>query len=129
VVSVTPAALADTVTACATFTAETDAEKLPLVAPAAIVTEAGTVTAELLLARLTLRLPLGTAAFVTTVQLSVPAPVIVVGAQLNWVSFGTPLPNSPTFFEAPSAELLLTVSAPVVDPVTVGSNCKVSVAA
>jgi hypothetical protein len=125
----TPAALADTVTACATLTAETDAEKLPLVAPAASVIEDGTVNARLLLAKLTLRPPLGTAAFITTVQVSVPAPVIVVVAQLNWVSFGTPLPNSPTFFEAPSAELLLTVSAPVVDPVKVGSNCKVSVAA
>jgi hypothetical protein len=52
-----------------------------------------------------------------------------VVAQFNWVSFGTPLPDSPTLFKAPSAELLVKSNSPVVDPVKVGSNCKVSVAA
>ena len=122
-----PVELADTVTACATFTAETAAEKLPLVAPAANVIEAGTANDELLLLRPTVRPPLGTAVFVTTVQLSVPAPVIVVLAQFNLVSLGTPLPCSPIFFNVPSDEVLVMSSSPVVEPVAEGSNCKVSV--
>jgi len=46
-------ALAVSVTVCAVLTEETVAVKLPDVAPEAIVTEAGTETAELLLARFT----------------------------------------------------------------------------
>jgi hypothetical protein len=57
-------------------TAETVAEKLALVAPAATVSEAGTVTAALLLARFTVNPPLAAASFRVTVQASVPAPVI-----------------------------------------------------
>jgi hypothetical protein len=124
----TPVALADTVTACATFTAETVAVKLPLVEPAANVNEAGTTNDELLLLRLTASPPVGTAMFVFTVQLSLPAPVIVVSAQLNWLSLGTPRPSSPIFFNDASDELLVIETSPVVDPVVVGSNCKVSVA-
>lgn len=124
-----PVALAEIVTACATFTAETVAEKLPLVEPAASVIEAGTTNDELLLARPTFRPPLGTAAPVATVQLSVPAPVIVVLVQLNRVSLGTPLPMIPILFKAPSDELLVRSSSPVDEPVVVGSNCKVTVAA
>lgn len=123
-----PVALADTVTACATFTAETVAEKLPLVAPAANAIEAGTTKAELLLLRLTFNPPVGTIALVDTVQLSVPAPVIVELLQLNWDSLGTPLPFSPILFKDASDELLVMSNSPVVDPVNVGSNCKVSVA-
>jgi hypothetical protein len=125
----TPAALADTVTACATLTAETLAEKLPLAVPAGSVIEAGTTKDELLLVRLTFRPPVGTVELVDKVQLSDPAPVIVLLAQLNRVSCGTPLPCSPILFNIPSAELLVRSSSPVVDPVTVGSNCSVSVAA
>lgn len=124
----TPVALAETVTACATFTAETVAEKLPLVAPAASAIEAGTVKAELLLLRLTFNPPLGTAELVATVQLSVPAPVIVVLVQLNFANLGTPLPCSPILFKDASDELLVMSNSPVVDPVAVGSNCNVSVA-
>ncbi len=124
----TPVELAETVTACATFTAETVAEKLPLVAPAANVIEAGTTKAELLLLRVTFNPPLGTAALVDTVQLSVPAPVIVVLVQFNWDSFGTPLPCSPILFQDASDELLVMSNSPVADPVAVGANCKVSVA-
>lgn len=122
-----PVELADTVTACATFTAETVAEKLPLVTPAASAIEAGTTNDELLLLRPTVRPPVGTDVFVTTVQLSVPAPVIVVLVQLNLVSLGTPLPCSPILFNAPSDEVLVMSSSPAVEPVAVGSNCKVSV--
>jgi hypothetical protein len=59
------------------------AVKLALPSPVATVTEAGTVTAELLLARLTVNPPLGAAALSPTVHVSVPAPVIVPLAQLN----------------------------------------------
>lgn len=122
-----PVAFADTVTACATFTAETVAEKVPLVAPAASVIEAGTTNDELLLVRPTVRPPLGTAVFVATVQLSVPAPVIVVLAQFKLVSLGTPLPFSPILFKDASDESLVMSSSPVVEPVAEGSNCKVRV--
>jgi hypothetical protein len=47
-----------------------------LVAPAGTVTVLGTVTAELLLDRFTLRPPLGAEALSVTVQASVPNPVI-----------------------------------------------------
>jgi hypothetical protein len=124
-----PVALAETVTACATFTAETVAEKFPLVEPAASVIEAGTTKDGLLLVRFTFRPPLGTAVLVVTVQLSVPAPVIVVLVQLNCVSLGTPLPRNPILLKFPSDELLVRSSSPVVEPVAAGSNCKVTVAA
>jgi hypothetical protein len=51
------------------------AVKLLVVAPAVTVTLAGTLTAELLLARLIENPPLVAAAFSVTVQLSVPGPV------------------------------------------------------
>jgi hypothetical protein len=125
---VTPVELAVKVTACATFTAETVAEKLPLVAPTAREIEAGTVTAGLLLPRFTVSPPVGHAAFVVTVQLSVPAPVIVPLVQLSALSLGTPLPPSLILFKALSAELLVRSSSPVAAPVTVGSNCSERVA-
>jgi hypothetical protein len=69
-------ALAVRVTACAVVTDDTLAVNPALVALAATVTVAGTVTAALLLARLTLKPPLPAAAVSVTVQLSLPAPVI-----------------------------------------------------
>ena len=123
-----PVELADTVTACATFTAETVAEKFPLEEPAASVIEAGTTNDGLLLLRLTFKPPIGTSRLVVTVQLSVPAPVIVVLVQLSWFSLGTALPLIPILFKAPSDELLVRSNSPVVEPVAVGSNCKVTVA-
>jgi hypothetical protein len=69
------------------------AVKLPVVAPAAIVTLAGTLTAELLLATPTANPPLGAAAFSVTVQLSVPAPVIDALPQLSPLSSGVPVPT------------------------------------
>jgi hypothetical protein len=86
-VSVTPLPLAVRVTVCAVLTEETVAAKVALVEPAATVTEAGTVTALLLLARLTVNPPLGAAALSATVQESVPAPVIDPLAQLNEEKF------------------------------------------
>lgn len=123
-----PVALAETVTACATFTAETVAEKLPLVEPAASDIEAGTTNEESLLVRFTFSPPVGTARLVVTVQLSVPAPVMVLEAQLSFVSLGTPRPCSPIRHEAPVVALLVMDRSPVADPVVVGSNCNVTVA-
>ena len=110
------------------LTEETVAAKLALVAPAATVTLAGTVTAGLLLARLTAKPPVAAAAFRVTVQLSVPAPVIAPLLQLSPVSSGTPVPLRPTTVEEPVEELLVKVSEPETAPVAVGSNCTVSVA-
>ena len=56
--------------------AETAAVKLALVAPAGTVMDEGTVTALLLLDRLTASPPLPAAAESVTVQASVPAPVM-----------------------------------------------------
>jgi hypothetical protein len=75
------------------LTADTVAVKLAVVDPAATVTEAGTVTAELLLARLTANPPLGAAAFSVTAQLSVPAPVIDELVQLSALNTGTLVPS------------------------------------
>ena len=86
-------ALAVNVTVCAEPTAETVAVKLPVFDPAATVTEAGTVTAELLLAKLTANPPLGAAAFSVTVQLSVPAPVMDPLTQVSALNTGTLVPN------------------------------------
>ena len=102
--------------------------KLPVVAPAATVTLAGTVTAELLLARLTTNPPLAAAAFRVTVQLSVPAPVIDPLVQLNALNTGTPLPLRLITVDVPLEELLVKVNEPEAAPAVVGSNCTVNVA-
>ena len=80
---VTPPALADNVAVCAVVTVVAEAVNLALVAPAVTVTVAGTETAELLLDRLTVSPPLGAAALNATVQVSLPAPVIVPLVQFN----------------------------------------------
>lgn len=77
------------VAVCAVLTALTVAAKLALVAPAATVTDAGTVIAELLLLRLIANPPVGAAPLKATVQLSAPAPVIDPLAQLKPFSTGT----------------------------------------
>jgi len=127
-VSATLLALAVRVTVCAVLTEETVAVKVAVVAPAATVTEAGTATDELLLARLTAKPPVGAAAFRVTVQLSVPAPVIEPLTQLSALSTGTPVPLRLTTVEVPLEELLVNVSEPEAAPAVVGSNCSVSVA-
>jgi hypothetical protein len=71
---VTPAALALKVAFCVDPTADALAVKPALVAPAATVTAAGTVTAVLLLDRLTLSPPVGAAAFSFTVHASFAKP-------------------------------------------------------
>lgn len=88
--SVTPPAVAVSVTVCGT--GETVAVNLALVAPAATVTVAGTVTAILLLARVTVSPPLAAAAFSVTVQESLPDPVRELLLQDNAIRAGTPAP-------------------------------------
>ena len=83
---VTPFAVAVKVAACAELTAETAALNPALVAFAGTLTEAGSVTALLLLARVTLSPPLGAAALRETVQVSVPAVVIEDVVQLSALS-------------------------------------------
>jgi len=121
-------ALAVRVAVCAVLTEETVAVKVAVVDPAATVTEAGTLTFESLLARLTANPPVAAAAFSVTVQLSVPAPVIEPLVQLSPLSTGTPVPLRLTAVEVPPEELLVRVSEPEMAPAVVGSNCTVSVA-
>lgn len=128
-VCATVPALADNVIGVDVVTEETVAVKLALAAPATTVTVRGTDTSVLLLLpRLTTRPPVAAAAFSVTVQLSVPAPVIVPFAQFNPVSTGTPVPLKPTTVEVPVDELLVKVSDPEISPDVPGSNLTVSVA-
>jgi hypothetical protein len=124
--SATPPTLAVNVAACTEVTGETFAVNWALVEPAAMVTEAGTTTALLLLVRLTPR-PLSAAAFSVTLQLSVPAPVIAPLAQVSPLSTGTPMPLRATEAEDPFAALLVTVNWPVAAPDDAGSNLMVNV--
>jgi len=98
------------------------AEKLAVVAPVATVTEAGTITAELLLARVTRTLPPTAVAFSVTVQLSVPTPVIDPLLQLSPLNTGTPVPVRLIKVEVPVVELLVNVNEPESAPAAVGSN-------
>jgi hypothetical protein len=72
---VTPLALAVTVAVCVVLTAEAVTPKDALTAPAGIVSEAGTVSAVLLLAKATAKPPLGAAAVRLTEHASDAAPV------------------------------------------------------
>src|SRR5665213_246232 len=92
--SFTPPTFPASVTVCVVLTADTTAVKPALVAFGGTITVAGTVTAALLLDRLTIRPPLGAAALSVTVQASVPAPVsdaLPHPSALNAVAFGLPL--------------------------------------
>ena len=95
-------ALAVSVTACAVVTDETFAVNPALVVFAGTTSVAGTVTAALLLIRLTLRPPLPGAAVRVTVQLSVPDSVIDALLQEIALNAANPL--------APAAAGLFTVT-------------------
>jgi hypothetical protein len=103
-------ALAVNVAVWAVLTEATVAVKLALDAPAGTVTEAGTVTALSLLARLTVNPPVFAAAFSVTVQVSVPAPLMELLLQLNALNTGTPVPVKVTIDVVPVEELLVMVS-------------------
>jgi hypothetical protein len=88
-------ALAVRVTACADVTEDTVAVNPALVAFAGTINVAGSVTAELLLARFTLRPPLPAAAVSVTVQLSLPDSAIDALLQesaLNAAGTAVPVP-------------------------------------
>ena len=108
------------------LTDDTVAVKLAVVVPAATVTVAGTVTAELLLARFTAKPPLSAAALSVTVQLSVPAPVMEPLVQFNELNTAglaaTPVPLSPTTSVPFTAASLEIVSAPVAAPIAAGEK-------
>jgi len=78
------------VTVCAALTAETGATNGALVAPDGTVTEAGTMMALLLLAKVIARPEVGAAAVSFTVQFSVPAPVMEELEQLKDASEAVP---------------------------------------
>lgn len=82
-----------TIADCEVVTAAAVALNHMLVAPAATVTEAGTVTALLLLDKLTFNPPLGAAELRNTVQGSVSAPVICQDWQPTELTFGVVAPN------------------------------------
>jgi hypothetical protein len=84
-----PFALALSVADCDDDTEATVAVKEADVAFAATVTDAGTVTADLVLARLTLKPPVGAADERVTVQASEPAPLKDALSQLRPVIVGT----------------------------------------
>jgi hypothetical protein len=96
-----------------------------LVALAGTTTDAGTLTAVLLLERLTLN-PLPDAAELNvTVQASVPEPVIDAlphDRALKEGGAGVPLPARLTAVLGLAEELLETVSCPATDPAAVGAN-------
>ena len=117
-------AVAVRVTDCAVEADEAVAVNVALVAPTATVTVDGTVTAELLLARLTLTALLAGATFSVTVHASVPAPVIDELAQLRPVSTGTPMPLRLTAFVLFVEELLVIWSCPVNSFAALGLNFK-----
>ena len=118
--SATPLALADKTTVCEEEIVPTVAENVALKAPDGIVTEAGTATTLLLLARPTENPLFGAAAFRVTVQLSVPAPVSDALVQVRPVSTGTPVPVTLIVAELPLEELLARVSEPETAPAAVG---------
>ncbi len=115
-------ALAVRVTVCAVETAETVAEKVALVVPAATVTDEGTMTAVLLLPRLMAKPLAAAAALSVTVQASLAAPVMDEFVQERPVSTGTPVPLRLSTLDAPEEELLARVSVPVAAPAAAGSN-------
>jgi hypothetical protein len=119
-------ALAVNVAVCAVVTDAMFAVKLAEVAPAGTATEAGTVTALLLLATFTANPPAAAAAFSVIVQLSVPEPVIEALLQERLLSTGLPVPLKLTTVDEPLEELLDSVNCPLSAPAVVGANCTVS---
>jgi hypothetical protein len=124
VVFVTPAAVAVMVAVCAVITADAVAVKAAVVAPLAIATDAGRVTALLLLARFTVSPPLGAAAVRLTVQASVVAPVSEPLVQETALSAAGawPVPLRLRIVVPPAVALLVMVRVPVTAPAAVGSK-------
>jgi hypothetical protein len=127
-VSDTPPALAPRVTVWSVVAADTVAVNVALVAPEATVTEAGTVTAELLLDKLTVIPPLPAAVLSATVQESVPEPTMDALTQDSALNAAVadadvPVPLRATTTVPLVEEVLVTVICPVAAPVATGLNC------
>ena len=116
--------MAVSVAVCVVVTAVAVAVNAALDAPAATVTEAGTVTALLLLARLT-AVELGAAPVSVTVQGSVAAPVSEALLHETALTVGCPVPLSAI---VAVVALLVIVTEPVAAPATVGSKPTVRLA-
>ena len=105
-----PPAFAVRMAVCELVTEETVAEKLALAEPAATVTEDGTVTAALLLERLTANPPLAAAAFNVNEHVSVPAPRNDEVVHEKALIEGCPVPLRGTVVVEPLAASLVSVS-------------------
>jgi hypothetical protein len=118
------------VAVCAVVTAEAVAVKAAVVALPATVTDVGTLTALLLLLRLTVRPPLLAAEVRVTVQASVVAPVSEPLLQETALraAVACPVPLMLTVAVPPEVALLLMVSVPARAPAVVGSKLTTSVA-
>jgi hypothetical protein len=128
----TPFALADKVAGCVVGTDDTVAAKPALLAYCGTTTLAGTVTAELLLARFTVILPLVFLEFNVTEQAKAPGPVIeglLHDRSARLTAGAVPFPVSAIDALGLLEALLLTVILPDATYSTVGSNCTSSVAA
>ncbi len=110
------------------LTAAAFAANIALVAPAATVTDDGTVSAEVLLERFTARPPVGAKMLDITVHVSVPDPEICALAQLNplsaavWPDFD-PLPWSLTVRDGVEELLVMTLKEAVESTASVGLKC------
>jgi hypothetical protein len=123
-----PPALAVRVADCDVLTDDTVAVNPALVDVAGTVNEAGTVTALLLLERLTAAPPLGADPVNVTVHESVPDPVMEELVQYMALTAGVtvvPVPLKLTTAEGLVDELFEIVNCPVTDPAAVGLNCTV----
>jgi hypothetical protein len=123
----TPPALAVRVAVCAALTAVDVAVKVALEAPAAMVTEAGTVTALLLLVRLTI-VPTATGPVIVTLHASATAPVSDPPLQETPLSDGGACPVPLNAIVGVLDALLLISTVPVTAPETAGSKPMVSTA-
>lgn len=97
-----------------------------LASPAGTVIVLGVFTAELPLDRFTVKPPPGAAAVNVTVHASVPAPVILPllhDSMLRVAGGAVPVPLRPITAVPLVVELLVTVSCPVAELSTAGSNC------
>ena len=127
-----PSAAAVTVAVCAVVTTDAVAVNVAVVAPAATITDDGTVSALLLLDRSTVSPPAPAAAVSVTVQSSVPAPVSESLLHVSPLSTPSPVATAPVpvrpIVAVPDEALSVSVTAPVAAPAAVGSNPTVSVA-
>lgn len=104
------------------------ASKLALFTPEVTVTDAGTVTAVLLLDRVTADPLLSAGVFSVTVQTSAPDPVIDPSAHVSSLMIATPCPDRVILRIRPSEEVFANANSPVDAPAAEGSNWRLTVA-